>query len=396
MSIDRGDFDSISVDDMEQLVVGQVPEGLYLEYKRELYGSSGDNKRELLKDVSAFANSHGGHLLLGIDEDCGAASNVNGVECLDPDAEILRMEQILRSGLEPVISGIQIKSVTVSKDRYVFVIRVPRSWRSPHRVVAKSSNRFYLRHSAGIHEPSVEELRALFNQSSIALDMARTFRDDRISRVCSGEGERPLQGNGRIFLHIAPVAGLSNMVNLDLEKVHSMHQHFWPISSESLSTKYNYYGFKAESIEPDNYCYTQVFRNGCLEATKAGLLQQHNNKTIIYGKLIEQSIFNKLSKYIFGLRDLGVPPPLIIMITFEGINNAYYRIETNTFADTRQIICDNILMLPECYLEDYGEKVDHHRSVRPAFDALWNTIGYSKSQYFNDDDKWVGEISNRG
>ena len=47
--------------------------------------------------------------------------------------------------------------------------------------------------------------------------------------------------------------------------------------------------------------------------------------------------------------------------------------------------------LPECFLEDYGDVLDHHRVVRPAFDALWNAIGYSRSQFFNDEGLWVGE-----
>ena len=68
MTIDRGEFDSLSQSDLEELTEAQVPEGLRLEYKRELYGNSDSDKREFLKDVTALANSHGGHLILGIEE----------------------------------------------------------------------------------------------------------------------------------------------------------------------------------------------------------------------------------------------------------------------------------------------------------------------------------------
>jgi predicted HTH transcriptional regulator len=38
-----------------------------LDYKREITGNEGE-KKELAKDVSAMANSQGGHIIIGIDE----------------------------------------------------------------------------------------------------------------------------------------------------------------------------------------------------------------------------------------------------------------------------------------------------------------------------------------
>ena len=92
MSIDKIDFDSIEEKDLHELVDAQVPEGLRLEFKSTTYGKSDSDKRELLKDVSALANSHGGHLVIGVKEHEGTASEIIGVN-IDTDAEILRMEQ---------------------------------------------------------------------------------------------------------------------------------------------------------------------------------------------------------------------------------------------------------------------------------------------------------------
>ena len=52
-----------------------------------------------------MANSHGGHLVLGVQETEEVATELRGIEGLDLDAELVRMEQILRSGLEPTVSG---------------------------------------------------------------------------------------------------------------------------------------------------------------------------------------------------------------------------------------------------------------------------------------------------
>ena len=391
MTIERGDFDAITIADLEELVAAQVPEGLRLEYKRELYGDSDKSKREFLKDITAFANSHGGHLILGIEERGGGAAQITGVECQDTDAEILRMEQILHGGIEPIISGIRIKAVSLEENRNVFILRIPKSWHPPHRVVARGSNRFYVRHSAGVHEPSIEELRALFTQSSTALEQARRFRDERVAVVCAGEGDRPLVAGGRLFLHIFPTAASSGMVNLDIEAVHASHMSFRPIGSAGMNPGYNYHGFINERGGDNNNGYTQIFRNGCLEATIGGITREHEGVLHISGGYYEQYIFEVYSPYICGLRDVGVPPPLIIMFTLEGVGGALYHVRRNPYEDYEPPLPDEIMHLPECFLEDYGDVLDHHRVVRPAFDALWNAIGYSGSQNFNDEGLWVGE-----
>jgi len=59
MPIERLDFDNMSEADLAELVATQVPEGLRIEYKRELYGNRDEDKREALKDISAFANAFG-------------------------------------------------------------------------------------------------------------------------------------------------------------------------------------------------------------------------------------------------------------------------------------------------------------------------------------------------
>lgn len=390
MSIEKAKFDSIEERDIQELVDAQVPEGLRIDFKLTNYGKSDSDKRELLKDVSAFANSHGGHLIIGIEEMEGVATNITGVD-IDADAEILRMEQILRNAIDPPIPGIRMRSIPLAKGRKVLLLRIPRIWNPPHRVTAQGTNRFYIRHSAGVHEPSVEELRALFNQSATALEKARQFRNNRISAIASGEGNRPLVGGGRLFIHIVPTAAFSGMVHIDVEKIHEAHNSFWPLGASGMSPRFNFHGFVNERGGDQNHGYTQIFRNGVLEATKGGIARERNKRLFIPGLALEKHIFERLSVYIDGLRDIGVPPPLIIMFTLEGVKGADYAVMDDPWGDYEPPLPDDILFFPECLLEDYGTALKYHKAVRPAFDTLWNAIGYSKSQYFDENGYWVGK-----
>ena len=388
MSIERFDFDSIAENDLQELVDAQVPEGLKIEFKLTNYGNSDADKRELLKDVSALANSHGGHLVLGIEESEGYAFKLVGME-IDPDTEILRMEQILRSAIEPPIPGIRIRSITLISGRKVLLLRIPRSWYPPHRITSQGINKFFIRHSAGVHEPSVEELRTLFNQSESVLEKAQRFRDERLLLVCNGDGSRPLEAEGRFFLHIVPAAAFSGMVQLDVEQIYSKYTNFIPIGYDGVLRRYNYYGFINEWDLDKNFGYTQIFRNGCLEAAKANIVRQIDNRLVIPGLGLETDLFKRLDSYFCGLRDIGVPTPLIIMLTFEGVQGAEYAVFDRS--DYQFPLPESVLKLPVCILEEYGTDLDRHRAVLPAFNALWNAIGYPRAKFFNEEGRWVGE-----
>ncbi len=394
MSIEKGDFESINEIDLLELVDARVPEGLRLDYKLETYGRSDADKKELLKDVSALANSSGGHIVMGVNESEGSAIEIPGLNT-DCDAEILRLEQILRSAIEPTISGIKIRQIPVSNERKVILLRVPRSWNSPHRITFQGVNKFYMRHSAGIHEPSIEELRAMFNQSESALEKANEFHRNRIDRILVGEGQRPLVGSGRLILHIVPVASFSGLVNLDVEAIHQINQSFIPLAADGMNTGFNFYGYRTEHREDKNYGYTQIFRNSILEATKGEIVNETNNLSQIPGLASERYFFQRYESYINGLRDLGVPAPLVILITLEGVKGARYEVSRDIWREIPPLLPDEILVLPECVIENYGTTKDYHRAIRPAFDSLWNAIGYSKAQFFNDDGIWVGDLNGR-
>ena len=138
-----------------------------------------------------------------------------------------------------------------------------------------------------------------------------------------------------------------------------------------------------------NHGYTQIFRNGCLEATSADLIRERNGARLISGSALEQKIVKALPNYISGLRALGVPPPLVVLLTLEGIGGVEYLVSRDNL-DSNRPLPENTLKLPECVLQDFGSDAEHQEIVRPALDTLWNSIGYSRDQFFNAEGHWQG------
>jgi hypothetical protein len=157
-----------------------------------------------------------------------------------------------------------------------------------------------------------------------------------------------------------------------------------------MTPRFNFHGFINERGGDKNYGYTQIFRNGVLEATRADIVVNRGQLMFIPGEEFEQKIIGALPSYINGLREIGVPPPLIVMFSLEGIRNVFYAVTATTGGRYDTALSDNSFFLPECILEDYGTDLDYHKSVRPAFDALWNAIGYPKAMSFNEEGRWLG------
>jgi len=129
-----------------QLIKDKVPESLHLDYKRsEALQKIESKRRELAKDVAAFAAAEGGTLIYGIGEDSEtheAGELDNGSDPNDISKEWI--EQVIDSNVSPRIEGIIITAIeleTTNPGRYAYVVSIPASDRAPHMV----GGRYYMR-----------------------------------------------------------------------------------------------------------------------------------------------------------------------------------------------------------------------------------------------------------
>lgn len=122
---------------------------------------------ETAKDVSAFANTAGGVLLYGVDEDENGFPTVLSPISLEGQKE--RVEAIIRTSIEevPVFKISVIKTEADSSKGYL-VIFVPPSERVPHMVVVKGDRRFYGRGESGNYVLTQTEVARLYERRRAA------------------------------------------------------------------------------------------------------------------------------------------------------------------------------------------------------------------------------------
>src|SRR5688500_3252299 len=162
MSLNSKPTNEINEEDLVSLIYTQKREGKDIDYKLKLISNSDGDKKEFLYDVSSFANAAGGHLIIGMREQDGLPIELVGQKFEDIDAEIRRLDNIIRDGIEPRVS-VQIHPIRMISGNIVLLIRIPHSWAMPHMVSYQGATKFYSRNSAGKYPLDISEIRALFS-----------------------------------------------------------------------------------------------------------------------------------------------------------------------------------------------------------------------------------------
>jgi hypothetical protein len=321
MALTNIPLDDLTEGHLQRLIATQAAESLHVEYKRETYGPTDDPRREFLADVSSFANSAGGDLIIGMTAAKGTPTGVHPF-IGDADTERLRLEQMARDGIHPRITNLQTRAVSVSGGGFVIVVRIPKSYNLPHRVIFKNSARFWARSSAGKYEPNVEELRRIFNEAPLLAERARAFRMERTARIGAHETPVGLLEGGVLILHIVPFVAFDFGQSLSFKEVLAQRNEFAPIGGSTRDYQITFDGFIAgsngEGLSKPQRAYVQVFRSGIVEAVTASLSRGQESKWLILPH-IEAVIIKYARVYAASLQRLGMEPPFAVMASLMNV-----------------------------------------------------------------------------
>ena len=388
-------LDLIDKSDIDSLIYNGVTESRTIEYKEKLPGNSDEDKKEFLADISSFANASGGDIIYGIQEQrennktTGIPEAAKGLSGVNSDAEIRRLENIIRDGIAPRIVGLQTKAIDGFQDGSVIVIRIPKSWNSPHMVTFKNLSRFFSRNSAGKFQLDVTEIRSAFIASESLAERIRQFRIERIAKIIADETPVLLEPLPKIVLHVLPIASFTSGTNIDVNFVVNNYSSLQPITSSGCNQRHNFDGFVRHfSIQPSiSYSYTQIFRNGAIEAVDAFILQVQEGQKIIPSVYYEEELIKSLQQYLQLQQQLELTSPILIMLSFLGVKDYTMHIGNSWHRHTYPIDRDTLL-IPEIVVEDYAAKASD--ILRPAFDAVWQACGWDCCKNYDKDGNWIG------
>ena len=387
------DLSTITQAHIEQFVADQTREGPHLDFKRDLPTAWNDAaKHEFLADTTAFANSGGGDLIFGIDEDGQAqASRVVPQVISNVDQEIRRLQDFLLNLAEPRLPGVKVQAVQVSvagTDGHVIVVRIPQSWARPHRV--KTNQHFFIRDGLRKRQLDVPEIRSLFLRTENQTQKLHDFRTERLGKILSGNAPQQLVDGPVLVAHLVPTQAALGLVQID--PVPYTNQLRLPvIGTSEMFARLNIDGalvVRNEMPQGETHGYSQFFRNGFFESTRVLTHRMKDGRVLLASRSYEEYLIALLSNFRRELERLGINYECAVMLSLLRADQVKLGVQSGwEFDDPHQTLFDRkALVLPDIVAP---AEVSPEKAMKPAFDLMWQAAGFVGSQNYNNAGEWA-------
>lgn len=362
-----------------------------MDFKRDLPGSTDRDRNELRADVTSFANAGGGDLIFGVDEAGGLATAVPGLPGVDADAEIRRIESVIQTGIDPRVPGFESRAIQIPGKGAVIVVRAPKSWRGPHLVKINDTFRMFGRNSKGKYPFDATEIRSAFALSEELPERIQRWRDDRLAKVIGGDTPVPIEGSARLIIHLLPLSSFGGNVEFSAGELGKQKLTFHPPGASSFDYRINIDGvltFSGSQGEPRRHeAYCQIFRSGRVEVVSTEMVEVREAGPTLWSGWLERTLIESSASYLRGMKDLGVQLPIVVLVALSGVKDALFAVDPSLGRRTRTIDRD-LVILPDVLVDTYG--LDMATVLRPICDAVWNSAGWERSLYYDENGKWNG------
>lgn len=386
-------INDVTVEDLQALIDGEREEGVQLDFKRQLPKEDKDARKALIADVCALANTNGGDLVFGMIEQDGVAFELAPEPIAEGvDSLTLRIENVLRDGIEPQLFGVRVRDIEVSPGHYCLVIRVPPSSAAIHR--SKKDLHFYVRRSRSNEPLDVPGLVTQVSQFLGRAEKVDSFFASRYANLLTDRHAIWMTQGPKLVLHLLPArdfleGGTGDVWNLDEAQIPLLAE---PYGKSSRSTHEGRAFYASEDGRARQF--TLVLPSGVVEAALAlWSADQEQHRRVVNLSALEHAALG-LIKSCLGSNQLQalLGSPALVRMALLGTHfqaaesGGHTDRHINSFEPPfRQPL--PILVLPEVLLPNPACDVEH--LMHQAFLSMWRAWGYSESwSYHQKDGVW--------
>lgn len=385
---------------LKNIESGQISEDVTIEFKSQAYNLSlRDTKKDFLRDIVAMINSKGGVIFLGVSDD----GEVLGVEIDNLDLYKRQIQQVINTGVEPQVTGIDFKPIE-NDGKLVLCILVPTLKNKPysHKVAQSQYREFLIRNNGINHHLSMSEIRRLFlGQESSSTQSWDDWRNAILTNVKENTWLKELETPKCLLTFVTPVDTNPKDNLIDTEKIKKLsagNMYIWPPHSNGCTHIPFEKGIFAlgrpkGDFGRDEKCYSFV-------------VAENNSAIYFYdgmppfsrddSKQIHSSIDELLLKYVekasLFLEVAGLTGHLY-EINFFILNCKGYKVARDHFFFAFPGAVGNSTGIPSDIFEltvrfEVGD--DLVRTIKPVLDKLWQTSGFDRSLNYDENGSFLG------
>jgi len=385
-------YRNLEFEDIERLVSNKISENRTLEYKREINIDKGEERKEFLYDITSFVNSEGGLIIFGISEqkdekgnNTGLPEEICGIQIDNFDKLILKIEDLLKSSIEPNISNIVIKPLEKANKK-ILAIGLQKTMGLPRMVTYNSTNKFYRRRNSGKYLVDVYELNQMFMKNTEVIKELESYRRNRLENILKKEYLSNINTENFTLVHVSPINYFRyNQLSLSDDKfLNDLNTKLQPIGAHSWDYRSNFEGyliFSTNETGNEISAYSQIFRNGIIEFFTHKFHSKINNEGYLFLGMLETHVIDCVTKSLQIYKDQEVSPPFAVHITITDL--LYHRINIqDAFRIDSLPFTTNDLLIPNIVINDFDADIE--KELKSVFNIIWQSAGCRKSPYYND------------
>ena len=376
-------IENLSEKEIDEIIIGKE-EGKFLEFKSELKIETTEEKREFLADVSSFSNANGGDLILGVNENNGIATSINGISIENTDKFKQRIENLTRDCISPNIPPIKFQIIKLNSGKYLVAISITESFNKPHSITLNKSLRVYSRNSSGKYPLDIFDIKDIILGSADVLKKINDFRNSRVFSIVNQDLPIKFENgeSAKYIIHIIPQQAFIQKLNADLNGIRTWTSLIMPLNADYCQQRLNFEGIYSYT-SGSNFSvvtkYFQFFRNGIIESVNGNFTsKQYNIEKGVWGNLISEGAISLVKQAITIYQKLDISPPIYILISLMDIKDHCFILDPSRFpwAGNRYFE-QNELICPEVVINDFN--VDLKNEFKFIFDMIWNAVGLDRS-----------------
>ena len=366
MSLIHKSIETIEIDDLNELKVNGVSESTTLEYKELLNLNKNSEKKELLYDISAFANTQGGEIIFGVNEkrdgagkSTGLIDTICGIKNLNFDDTVKKIENLVRDGIEPRLNRLSWKEVEIDSESSVIILRVERSLNSPHMVKISGDKgfytRFYARNNAGKNPMSYDEIKQSFLNSGGLIQDALNWQNQRFDNNYINIPYNLISPTF-LALHFIPLGNRNDLSEDECKKAFLNKSEFRPISttaaggyshSPALEGFMSYTSLKYGSLEI--YGFVLLHRTGHIEIVDTdffgSIIKFRKGKLDL--AYLGEFFDGTLSNIIEGMKRIDLRPPYLLTLNFiNAIDHEFFERDKHRYGPVKKIKSNRLTLKP--------------------------------------------------
>lgn len=376
----------LCAEDVEQLLASGRPESVTLEYKRDLPTGNTEARKEFLADISAMANTQGGVILFGVDEERDAdgptgipKSDPYGVAEANADKLTQQILQRIQGGLNPELTSVKVQALTV-QGKMIVAIGVPRSLYAPHAVWIDKSGKFYRRNDKGKYQVATTELRQMFLETQSWAEATDAFRLARINKI-QDIAVPKYNGTVLTFLHILPLGRLTESVQLFADNWQQLAINVRHWVGGGIDYRPNLDGFIVTNPRQNGTTdsHTQMFRCGGIEHLTTSFEFNERNIDCYCIDAATRWARDQIGKAIRIMKNRQLEPPFAVYFSVLGgdkLKILWPDIIPGSF-EIEGHFSDAPLLLPALILD--AEALSKPHPYKGLLDMLWQAAGRAES-----------------